>query len=243
MPDPKKILICILSTYERSGWICKELAEWVAALPYEPMYITRPGWAHNFAPASSARNFCCNHIKSLPKEDRPDWLLMIDNDMVPPVNLLNSIDHAPKNAGVIVPRFYMWDPQKEAPILCWGMDDTDAPVNKKGDQIFKVEPGKYYQLTKAGTGAMFIRPELLDELSNPFFYYSFDENGSRVATEDINFCVKEVTKTNWKIYGVSDVEVGHYHNVNLAQLARWLYQNEAKKQEIDELPAPAECFR
>lgn len=246
MSDEKKlprILICVLSTYERSGWFSKELTQWMESLRFERNYLTSVGYAHNFAPASAARNYICKHVKDLPPSDRPDWLLMIDNDMVPPGNLLNAIDHAPEDAGVVVPRFYMWDQQKACPILCWGMDDANAPLNARGDQIFKVEPGKYYRLTKAGTGAMFVRPELLDELQSPFFYYTFDENGSRTSTEDINFCIKEVAKTKWKIYGASDIEVGHFHNVDLAQLAKWLYQNEAKKQEVEELPAPAECFR
>jgi hypothetical protein len=240
--DPKKILVCALSTYERNGWHCKELSEWLEGLRFERKYLTSVSYAHNFSPAAAARNYLCREVKGMDKANRPDWILMVDNDMAPPSNLLSCIDNAPSDAGVIVPRFYMWDQNKQSVILCWGMDPKDAP-ERNGAQIFTVQPGEFYPLTKAGTGAMFIRPSLLDEIEPPYFSYTYNQDGAMTGTEDIRFCVDKVGKTKWKIYGNSDIEVGHFHNVNLALLARWLYAQEAKKQTVEELSPAAECFR
>lgn len=241
----KKILVCVFTTYERNGWMCHELAQWTEGLRFEKKYLTSVTHAHNFSPAAGARNFLCRQVKEQDPALKPDWILMLDNDMVPPENLLSTIDRAPDDAGVVVPRFYMWDQAKQSVILCWGMDPKDAPENSVGSQIFTVAPGKFYPLTKAGTGAMFFRPALLDELEPPYFSYTYNSDGVMTGTEDINFCVKQVANTKWKIYGNSDVEVGHFHNVNLALLARWLYSQEAKQsaQAVEELSPAAECFR
>ena len=240
----RRFLIVPLTTYERNGWASKELLEFMESVRWsDPGVTVGAGYAHNFTSASAARNFLFDMVKKMPKKERPDWLLMIDNDMAPPINLLKCVMKAPEDAGIIVPRFYMWDNNKATVVLCWGMDEKDAPMTKTGYQAFTVSPGSMYQLTKCGTGAMFVKPDILDDLEPPYFYYTYDQHGSRTSTEDINFCTKLRTTTKWKIYGNSDYEVGHYHNVDLAKLAKWLYSQELKKAEVEELSPTAECFR
>jgi len=94
-----KILICILTTYERSGWPHPDLLDFVYSLRFNFSYATAFVKAHNFIPAAGARNFFCRNMK----DTDADWLLMIDNDMSPAANLLDTIKDAPadpaKNAG------------------------------------------------------------------------------------------------------------------------------------------------
>lgn len=239
MPEEKKlkILICLLTTYERSGWVSKHLTEWLENLRFQNKYYTSVAYAHNFYPAAAARNYFCKTARELPIEDRPDWLLMIDNDMAPPENLLDTIQGAPADASVVVPRFYMWNPDKATVVLCWGLNPDQARVDSEGAEVLDMTMGKYYELTKAGTGAMFIKPDMLDQLSMPYFWYDYDpEMHSSKGTEDINFC-KKVREAGGKIYGFTDIEVGHFHNVDLALLARYLYRVKQAEQE------PAEVWR
>jgi hypothetical protein len=35
-----------------------------------------------------------------------DWLLMLDNDMIPPLNLLDMIDGADERMDILVPQFF-----------------------------------------------------------------------------------------------------------------------------------------
>lgn len=216
----EKILICVLTTHERTGWVCTQLAEWLTDLP-----LTGNGvqfsvtYAKNFVPAASARNFFCRRLSQM--EPKPTWALMIDNDMAPPPNLLDTIKNAPKDAAVVVPQFQMWDESKPSVTLCWGMDEKVAP-QRDGNQRFTIEPGRFYPLTKCGTGAIFIRPWLFDKISMPYFWYTYNADQGMDGTEDINFC-KKVVDAGCKIYGNSSVIVGHYHNVNLAVLANYVY--------------------
>jgi hypothetical protein len=214
MPEPTKILSVVLSTYERSGWVCKELAELIANVDLIPgHYATRFSFAHNFMPAAAARNAICKQVLSM--EDRPDWLLMIDNDMAPKMDLYSTIEGAPAEADIVVPAFYMWDNGKKTCTLCWGKDDM-ADRGEFG-------PG-FHHLTKCGTGAIFIRPRILEKLTYPYFHYVYNENGGMEGTEDIQFCLK-VNKAAGQIWGNASVMVGHWRTVDLAAVASVLYDN------------------
>src|SRR5690349_6373656 len=142
MSEPKKIVDCIPTMHERNGCVCKQLSQWITDLPFidNRKYQVAVTYAHNFMPAASARNFFCRTYKNA--TPRPDWLLMIDNDMDPPPNLLSTIDNATADAAVVVPQFQMWDEGKGLVALCWGMD---VPKREDGGQSFTIEPDKWYE--------------------------------------------------------------------------------------------------
>jgi hypothetical protein len=216
---PIRIAIGIPTMHERGGWVHPQLFQWATDLPYTvgDRYQFTISRLHNFIPAASARNFFCRQMKDL--EPRPDWLLMIDNDMAPPMNLLDCVQNAPEDAMVVVPQFQMWDEGKPSVTLCWGMDDDIAPPLNDKTKVFTLEYGKFYPLTKCGTGAIFIRPGLFDRIEMPYFWYTINADQGMEHTEDINFAQK-VIDAGCKIYGNSAVSVGHYHNVNLDILSK-----------------------
>src|SRR5579872_5096898 len=133
-----KILICILTTYERSGWPHPDLLDFVYSLRFNFSYATAFVKAHNFIPAAGARNFFCRNMK----DTDADWLLMIDNDMSPGPDLLDTIKDAPEDAMVVVPRFHLWDHNAGTTKLCWGLerDATDLPGGE-GAKGYKIDSG------------------------------------------------------------------------------------------------------
>jgi hypothetical protein len=218
---PIRIFVGVPTMHERSGWICKHLAEWLTDLPYTvgDTYQYTIEFLHNFIPAASCRNHFCGQRKDL--DPRPDWLLMIDNDMAPPMNLFDTIKDAPEDAMVVVPQFHMWDEPRAAARLCWGMDDAIAPPTDEHTKYFTLELDRFYPLTKCGTGAIFMKPELFDIIEKPYFWYTFNEDQGMTATEDINFS-RKVVDSGLKIYGNPNISVGHYHNANIDVIAKRL---------------------
>lgn len=243
MSDSIRVLICVLTTHERNGWVCPALCEWLTDLPISGYNNVEYAvtYAKNFVPAASARNFLGRKVKE--SDPKPDWVLMMDNDMPPPKNLFDCVINAPKDAMVVVPQMQMWDEGKPSVTLCWGMDESIAP--KQGnDQRYTIEPDKWYELTKCGTGIIFIRPEVFERLSMPYFWYPLNADQGIEGTEDVTFtqkvvglrCAKcgvlkkdhitnghEFDNAGMKIYGYSGCIAGHYHNVNLAVVAHYLY--------------------
>jgi len=93
-------------------------------------------------------------------------------------------------------------------------------ATRSGYWLVKIE-SKYYELFKCGTGAIFIRPEVFQKIPAPCSSIPIRDE-EQTATEDINFCVK-LREHGMKIYGYGGWTVGHHHTVNLAALARLLY--------------------
>lgn len=214
--EPLKICIGIITTYERHGWVCHELMEFLeflrvagagnvewgtGLLPGKIAYrVMNP---HNFIPAAQARNVLARAFRD---HTDAEWLLMIDNDMAPKSDLLNTLKDVPEDASIVVPKFYLWNDTKLDAILCWGLGD-----DREG---MEVGP-RFYELAKAGTGAIFIHRRVFETVPEPWFWYPYNKDGGIEGTEDITFCQK-AREHGLKIYGNGAVEVGHYHNVNIS---------------------------
>lgn len=221
MSDPVRILIAPLTTHERNGWPHPNLLKFVADLPHLAGYATVVCPLHNFTPAAAARNVICKNIANGWKQHF-DWLMMIDNDMDPPGDLLDTIKGCPDDAGIVVPEFSMFNDTERKLILCWTPD-----VESYDGSPMVLDRG-FHPIRKCGTGVMFIRPSALENIPYPYFTYVYDEDGKQIGTEDIAFCEK-ARSAGVKIYGNNKVVVGHWKSVDLQNIGRML----ADKKTID----------
>jgi hypothetical protein len=207
MSEPKFVFV-VLSTYEREGWIHPSIFQYFCDTPLATGRAYRVIPVHNFKPAASGRNVVAQHLKDVDA----DWIVMIDNDMHVNGDFLKTVENAPEDASIVVPRFYMWNQAKLALTLCWGMND--APSGRRQFQ------DGFYPLTKCGTGVIFIRPAVFRALEYPYFKYLYNADGGIDGTEDVQFCLAAIEK-GFKIYGNWDVSVGHYHSVELGSMWKW----------------------
>lgn len=225
--EPLKIIFAVLSTYERSGWIHPSILQFFCDLPFNKGYAFRMIPVHNFIPAASGRNVLAKQIK----DTEADWLCMIDNDMNLPANFLETIKEAPEDASIIVPSFYMWSQSDLKLTLCWGMDNVENGV------VSKLDPG-FHELTKCGTGAIFIKPKVFQALAYPYFKYLHNDDGGQVGTEDIQFCLQAREK-GFKIYGNSAMRVGHWHTLDLGSLWDWYDARQKQLEKTVDFGKPA----
>lgn len=223
-PHALKVLICVLCHYERSGWISPSLMDFLVGLRYNNNYASHITKAYNFIPAAGARNFFGEQVKYC--TPKPDWCLLLDNDMGPPDNLLDTIKDAPDDAMVVVPKFYLWDENARSTKLCWGLDDSLSEDLGDGRRGFKFT-SKFYEINKCGTGAIFIKPEVFEKLPAPWFEYKYNNLGNMVGTEDISFCEKLVA-AGLKMYGNASIQVSHFHTVDLRILNMIIHGDKAE---------------
>lgn len=230
--EPVKIVFGVLTTYERNGWVHPTILQFFADLPFSNGHAYRVVPIHNFQPAASGRNVFCKHYK----DTDADWLCMIDNDMELPPNLLDTLKDVPEDAGIVVPTFYAWHQGELKHTLCWGVD--------KEPGIGRFAPG-FHELTKCGTGVIFIRPRVFDKLPYPYFFYLYNEDAGMQGTEDIQFCL-QARKAGIKIYGNTAVTAGHYHSVELSSMYKWAENlqkkiDDSKAKAIESANTDAEC--
>jgi hypothetical protein len=211
MPEPVKVVFGLLSTYERNGWHHPSITQFFADLPFKTGYGFRVIPVNNFVPAASGRNVFCKMMK----DTDADWICMIDNDMAIPEDLLETLKDVPADAGIVVPAFYLWDQTTAKLVLCWGLDNEPTKLTA----VARFGPG-FHELSKCGTGVIFIRPSVLRTLPYPYFRYLYNEDQGMAGTEDIQFCLR-ARELGVKIYGNASITVGHYHSVELSSLWKW----------------------
>lgn len=219
MSDPVKVVFGVLTTYERNGWVHPSILQYFADLPFQTGAAYRVVMIHNFVPAAAGRNVFCRNYKDCDA----DWICMIDNDMEIPHELLDTVKGAPADAGIVVPAFYMWVQDKKELTLCWGSDNI--PTARPG--FAQIGHG-FHELTKAGTGVIFVRPWVFQKVPYPYFRYLYNEDCGLAGTEDLQFCMN-ARDLGIKIYGNADAVVGHYHSVELSSMWKWAEKMYAKK--------------
>jgi hypothetical protein len=175
---------------------------------------------HNFVPAAHARNFFGKELKN----SESTWTCMIDNDMQLPENLIDTVKDAPADADIVVPEFYMWNQNDLKLTLCWGMQDCPSGIRQK------LDPG-FHELTKCGTGVIFIKPRVFKGMRQPYFSYKYNEDGGMIGTEDIEFCT-HARELGFKIYGNTRIKVGHIHSIELGSMWQWYEKVLANNQKV-----------
>lgn len=232
MSRPINVMMHVLTMHERNGWVCPYLSKWITDQLYDQFlrafhgkpleYCLTVDYKHNFMPAASARNVVGEQSIGVPPS--LDWICMVDNDMAPQPNLLETVKNAPEDADIVVPRFSMWDEAKFSVTLCWGLDDPTKVKKAGGREYYTFDKGEggFYPLTKCGTGCIFIRPRVFEKIQPPYFWYPKNKHEGNEGTEDICF-TKKVVEAGMKIYGNASVMVGHYHNCNLEAVAHAIH--------------------
>jgi glycosyltransferase involved in cell wall biosynthesis len=238
-----KVLIAVLSTFERNGWHHPSITEFIYTLRFQMDYATSFVPVHAFQPAASGRNVICKFFRD---NTDADWICMIDNDMRLPDNILDTIKDAPADAGVIAPMFYLWDESIPAVKLCLGIDrDKIGIIRKDGrDYVNLKDAPRHIEIFKCGTGVIFIHRSALETLPYPWFKYRYNEDQGMIGTEDIWFC-DQAREAGIKMYGNTKISVGHFHNVNLKVVADLVYrdyvpapQNPLDKKDASAVPSP-----
>ena len=204
-----KLLISPLSTYERTGWYCPDLVWFFFAAAQNRKHEIEFRPAHNFIPAAGGRNLVCK----VAQERKADWILMVDNDMSPPNNLLDMLDSVTDDMDIVLPVFHMWDGDEKGTVkVVW------SPLSSK-EQMTQEELSatEWLELQSAGTGCIFIRTRVFEKLPYPWFAYEYNEHGVQTGTEDIPF-IQQARKYGFRVWGNTRFNVGHYRSVDLSKI-------------------------
>ena len=206
------VFIALFTMCERDGWCSPHIlpfltaAKVAAATGDRDIRVTLQ---HNIRPFDYARNIAAKAFL----ESGCEWLVMVDNDMAPPVDLLDMLDRADDRMDIVAPKFYSLG--DAGLFVCWrSLDGKMYPA------VTKVSPrDEWIELSAVGSGLMYIRRRVFERVQEPFFRFRYDENGEQTVTEDYYLCLK-ASAEGFRIWGNLCFEVDHFKTVSLCALAR-----------------------
>lgn len=214
----KSIYIAVLN----QGWIRPELSRILTRLTHQNKYNLTIKYP-SFKPIEHNRN---KMVKDFLENTTAEFLLFIDGDNVPPINVLDLADYQKDIIGGLC---FGWKHNTVIPLIL----ELNTKENiEKGEDKYRVmevpEDKGLVECDGVGTGLMMIKRDVLEEIKYPFENY-YDEDGIKTTGLDLNFCEK-AKKKGFKVYCHTDFQVAHWNNRNL-QLMYNTYNklNENKK--------------
>ena len=204
----KSIYISVLN----QGWIRPELATLLSRLPEQRKYNLYIGYpAHK--PITNNRNIIVKRFL----ESGMDYLLMIDNDNVPPENILDLADY---EKDIVSGLCFAFMKNMIIP-LCLKMNQE-----KTYDLMDIEEKSGLVECDGVGSGVMMIKREVLEKLPFPF-RNEYDPEGIKTKGLDVNFC-RRAKEIGFKVWCHLDMKCSHWTPVDIRNV--WIGYNELIKE-------------
>jgi hypothetical protein len=209
---PLHVLVAVFTGTERSGWVCPHLTATLIRMSYDPRIRMSYVPIHAIHPVCQARNTAVNEyfLKS-----EADMLVIFDNDVAPPDNVVDAIVGMPDEAFIGVLPYWVWLPQERHTMPCFGRWEDGTMIIPDPASLV---PG-WQMMGAGGTGCMFIRREVFTsgKLTAPFFKIIMTAERGQIVSEDIYF-TGHAADAGYPTWLNPDFHCSHFHTVDLADL-------------------------
>lgn len=211
----KTVYLAILN----QGEINTELVKLITVLIQEEGFRIQLSFP-NAKPIENNRNTIVQKFLATESE----FLMMIDSDIVPPVNIMRLLDF---DKDIITPLMFTRQKGELLPLFLKrgkdGIYDVDDYLNKSGLQ----------EVDATGTGCIIIKRKVLEAVKYPFKNI-YDVDGVKTFGLDFNFCQKskELGFSSWVHL---DYIASHYYTYNLKDLYYLTINFERVKRELETL--------
>jgi hypothetical protein len=202
------IMVAVLTGHERHFWIHPDL---MTALVRMPLWQMETGSSlavttiHGRTPVAAARNQAVEKMLKLGVE----WLLQIDNDTVPPPNILGVLESIGNRKIVGFPTPMEYEPGK----TCFNV----AHKGEGGYEGYKEIPEGWSTAAWVGSGCLLVHRDVFVALSDPWFEHRDVITLRSHMKEDSYFCEKACEK-GFQVWTNSNFICKHYHTVELLQM-------------------------
>lgn len=194
------------------GSIRVELARLLAELTHQGKYNVFLSFPAD-KPIQHNRNRIVADFLSNPNYD---YLMMLDGDIIPPVNILDLIDHQKDIIGGLC---FAYRDRSIVPLILTEQKKTkedEGKIEKTSYQIMDVEGNEgLVECDAIGTGCMIIKREILErpEMRYPFKNY-YNEDGERILGLDLSFC-KRAKDIGYKVWCHLNFACSHWTYMDL----------------------------
>ncbi len=137
------------------------------------------------------------------------FLLMIDDDMIPPDNLLDMTAY---DCDVVGALYYAWNLSKGPFVPAYWLDSDGCYVRPKPGYI---ENTGLREVSHLGGGCIMLHRRVLETIPAPWFSFEIDPTGQKIVIpEDFLICKKAISH-GFKVFLDTDRVCGHIKRVDL----------------------------
>lgn len=206
--------VAILTGRERHFWIhpelfrrCMDMTNWVLQTGSR-LEMT---CVNGYTPVDAARNKAVEELL----KSRAEWLLQIDNDVVPPPNILSVLDDiqdrkivglpcAMEPAHIVTPSGLRHVPG----YVMWNLGDS-----KEHRSVHEnLPPPCWIEVNVLGSGCLLVHRDVFAAMDRPWFQCSVYDG--TYAMEDTSFCQKARQK-GFRVWTHSGFACKHFKTVDL----------------------------
>lgn len=204
--DNRPKILIIIPTKHITGEINGRLFEFVKSARDSVLYDVDVVRVEQ-SPVDVARNYA---VDIFLRTDR-DYLLFVDDDTIPPMNVLEMVNY---QKPVIAAPVYIYQGGMLVPNIF-----RKAFVNQLGYVPWQgCEFTGLQKVEAVGTGCVLIHRSVFSHIEKPFFKTEMDTQGLKVLGEDLYFS-KKVGEAGIEIWADTDKICGHIKTVDLASIA------------------------
>ena len=193
----------------------------LARRPDEPIIEIVPGY-----PVDRVRNQICKRFL----ESDADFLLMIDDDAVPPATVLEMVKH---DKDVVAGLCYAYLPRLGYYSVAYPSGNSDVKVPRLGIGA-QIEHQGLMEVELAGSACLLIQRRVLEALEPPHFTMLLNDDRLLIKdSEDFTFC-RKARKAGFSIWLDTDQPCSHYRALDMHASVHWA-QEYAARQRLAEL--------
>mgnify|MGYP003145652244 CR=1 FL=1 len=221
--NSKGVYVAILN----QGNVRVELAGLATEMTHQRKYRLHLSYP-SAKPISNNRNEIVQDFLSKPEYD---YLMMIDSDIIPPLNILDLVDHQKPIMGCVC---FAYMDDGIIPLILKEIPEEERKDPRKPYKVMDLEGDEgVAEVDAIGTGLIVIRRDVLEALENEQpFCNRYDEKGLKTLGLDLSFCQKAKAK-GFQIFAHLDYICSHWVKINLKDVYQAVSTaNEIKLQKI-----------
>jgi hypothetical protein len=204
------VRVAILTGRERTHWIHPDLLNVCMAMIFwqrETGSGLSTSTVNGVVPVDAARNVAVKEFM----DSGFEWLLQIDNDVVPPSNVLSVLDDVGYRKIIGLPCGI----EKMPGDLTLALGNK-AQNNNAGEpyESYRGLPAGWVPIDIVGTGCIFVHRDVFASIGHPWFECTI--RGAAHTGEDFGFCEKAAAK-GFRVWTHSGFPCAHYKTVDLTQ--------------------------
>lgn len=155
-------------------------------------------------------------VKNFLNNPDNEWLLMIDNDIVPPVDILSMVEHGEKVVSGVCTIKKDKVPQ---PVI---VKEDESRTNYRQVNLSEyqdeVREDGLLEVEGIGTGCLLIHRSVLEEMKPPWFRFEYNEYGGLALGEDFYFS-RRLRENDVPMYVDTNMVCSHYKKTDLTEFA------------------------